>query len=73
MQPLRALNMCAMAFNVQVDILELMFALDGATLVLGVSADHREAVARSRVVGLRSELELRLMVRALLQIVVYEW
>ena len=65
--------MCAMAFSIQVDILELMLALDGATLVLGVSTDHREAVTRSRIVGLRSELELRLMVRALFQVVVYEW
>ena len=73
MQPLRALNMCAMAFSIQVDILELMLALDCATLVLGISADHREAVARSHIVGLRSELELRLMVRALFQVVVYEW
>ena len=61
-----------MAFSVQVDILELMLALDCATLVLGVSADHRQRIARSRIVSLRSELELRLMVRALFQVVVYE-
>ena len=72
MQPLCALNMCTMAFSVQVDILELMLALDCATLVLGVSADHRQRIARSRIVSLRSELELRLMVRALFQVVVYE-
>ena len=72
MQPLSALNMRAMAFCVQVDVFELMLALDSATLVLGVSTDHREGVTRRRIVYLWSELELRLVVRALFQVVINE-
>ena len=71
MQSFLTLNMCTMAFCVHVDVFELMLAFDSATLVLRVTADHLAVVARSSIVYLWSELELRFVVRTLFQVVIY--
>ena len=71
MQSFLTLNMRAVAFCVHVDVFELMLALDSATLVHRVTADHLAVVARCPIVYLWSELELRFVVRTLFQVIIY--